>query len=153
MEHIRRGHELGSKRADWPYASADWLRIAETLAAIERTLPSIISGSVAPANAAEAVAVAKYCSEAKSLHHAAVGFYADAFRSDSTLERAHRTEAAHCAGLAAAGEGTDGANLDDGERVRLRQLALDWLSSDVAAWAGWSLGRTAGAPVSVSAPN
>jgi hypothetical protein len=45
-------------------------------------------------------------------------------------ERAHRRAAA----LAAAGQGKDAAKLEDQERARLRQQALDWLRADLVVW-------------------
>src|SRR5262249_61625432 len=45
-----------------------------------------------------------------------------------------RYNAACCAALAAAGQGEDAAQLDDQERMRLRQQALDWLRADLALY-------------------
>ena len=37
--------------------------------------------------------------------------------------------------MTAAGKGVDAGKLDDKERARLRQQALDWLRADLALWA------------------
>jgi hypothetical protein len=73
----------------------------------------------------------------KSLNAAAVRFYAEAFAADpkaaDDLAAAHRYNAACAAALAGVGQGQDVRNLDDKERGRLRQLALDWLRAELAA--------------------
>jgi hypothetical protein len=48
------------------------------------------------------------------------------------LKVQHRYNAACCAALAAAGQGENGAKLDDMERGRLRKQALGWLKDDLA---------------------
>ncbi|MBI1918876.1 MAG: hypothetical protein HYS12_29655, partial [Planctomycetes bacterium] len=50
------------------------------------------------------------------------------------LQAQHRYNAACAAALAAAGKGLDAGKLDDKERTRLRQQALDWLRVDLAAY-------------------
>src|SRR5262249_37446614 len=50
------------------------------------------------------------------------------------LQAWHRYNAACVAALAAAGQGEDTAKLDNTERARLRQHALDWLRADLALW-------------------
>src|SRR5262249_8995339 len=61
---------------------------------------------------------------------------ADAFAADAKLaddlKAAHRYHAACSAALAAAGQAEDAAKLDDKEKTRLRQQALDWLRADLA---------------------
>src|SRR5262249_61662785 len=75
---------------------------------------------------------------AKKPHHAATALYAAGFAADPKLaddRQAHlRYNAACCAALAAAGQGEDAAQLDDQERMRLRQQALDWLRADLALY-------------------
>jgi hypothetical protein len=66
----------------------------------------------------------------RKLHHAAARLYADAFAADPKLadglKTGHRYNAACSAALAAAGK------LDDKDKARLRQQALDWLRADLA---------------------
>ena len=60
--------------------------------------------------------------------------YADAFAADPVFVRSiHRYNAACYAALAAGGQGTDIENLDETERTRWRQQALDWLRADLGA--------------------
>ena len=48
LEHYRRGHELGSRRPDWQYPSAEWVRTAELQVALEARLPAILRGDEQP---------------------------------------------------------------------------------------------------------
>jgi hypothetical protein len=69
--------------------------------------------------------------------HALARLYAAAFAAEpklaDDLQAAHRYHAACSAVLAAAGEGQDASKLDDKERARLRQLALDWLRAELTS--------------------
>jgi tetratricopeptide (TPR) repeat protein len=131
----KRGHELGTKRPGWPYPSAEWVRQAENLAAMDSKLPAFLRGKFEPKDAAERLGLAGVC-QAKKLNAAALHLYAEAFAADpklaDDLKAAHRYNAACRAALAAAGQGEDAAKLDAKERRRLRQQALDWLRADLA---------------------
>jgi tetratricopeptide (TPR) repeat protein len=135
---VKRGHELGTKRRDWPYPSAAWVRYAERLAALEAQLPALLKGEFQPRDTAQRLELAGVC-QVKKLHHTAAGLYAAAFAADAKLaddlNACHRYNAACHAALAAAGQGEDAAKLDDKERTRLRQQALAWLRDDLALWA------------------
>jgi hypothetical protein len=132
---MRRGHELGSKRSDWNYPSAEWVRTAEMRAALETKLPAILAAKIEPGDNAERLESAAMA-QAKSLHHAAVRLYSEAFavdpKSAEDLATWHRYDAATSAALAAAGRGEDAAQLDRHERARLRGQALDWLRADLS---------------------
>jgi tetratricopeptide (TPR) repeat protein len=108
---------------------------AERLAAARDRLAAFRNGSYTPASNAERLALAEWC-QVKKLHHTAAGLYADAFAADPKLAddlgAPHRYNAACYAALAAAGQGEDAARLDEKERARLRQRALDWLRADLA---------------------
>jgi serine/threonine-protein kinase len=138
LASLRRGHELGSKQPGWRYPSAEWVRQAERLAALDRKLAAILKGQGQPADAAERLALARFCQQHKNLPRAAARFYADAFAAEPKLAAeppsGHRYNAACNAALAAAGQGEDAMNLADEERTRLRQQALDWLRADLTAW-------------------
>jgi tetratricopeptide (TPR) repeat protein len=131
----KRGHELGTKRPGWPYPSAEWVREAENLAAMEGKLPAFLRGEFQPKDAAECLGLAGVC-HGKQLLHASARLYADAFAIDHKLaddmRAGHRYNAACYAALAAAGQGEDTAKLDEKERTRLRQQARDWLRADLA---------------------
>ena len=127
---VQRGHELGTKRPGWPYPSAEWVRQAENMAAMESKLPAFLRGEFQPKDATERLGLAGVC-QAKKLHSAAMQLYAEAFAADATLaddlKAGHRYDAACFAARAAAGEVENPAKLDNKERTRLRQQALDWL--------------------------
>jgi tetratricopeptide (TPR) repeat protein len=132
---LKRGHELGARRPGWRYPSAQWVRDAERLVALGGKLPAILKGEARPAGAAEGAEFAGLCKLTKR-YAAAARLYADAFAADpqlaEDLQAAHRYNAACCAALAAAGQGTDAPKPDAKERSRLRGQALGWLRADLA---------------------
>jgi tetratricopeptide (TPR) repeat protein len=104
---------------------------------LEPRLPQLITGEEKPASAKEAQDAAKMCWY-RNLTYAATRLRAAAFAIDpktaDDLKASHRYSAACEAALTAAGQGKDAGDLDDKERARLRQQALDWLRADLAAW-------------------
>jgi superkiller protein 3 len=56
----KRGHELGSKRADWKYASAEWVKETETLVRLESQLPAILRGDLKAVSADDLYAYGSY---------------------------------------------------------------------------------------------
>ena len=107
------------------------------MAAVQDKLTSFLDGRYTPASNDERLGLAEWC-QIKKLNHTAAGLYAAAFAADpklaDDLKAGHRYNAACFAALAAAGQGEDAAKLDDKERTRLRQQALDWLKADLTAW-------------------
>jgi serine/threonine-protein kinase len=134
---LKRGHELGSQRPGWRYPSLQWVRECERLLALEARLPAVLQDQDKPTNTAEQLQFADLCTFRKRYGDAA-RFYADAFTAQpklaDDLPARHRYNAACAAALAAAGQSSDTAKLDDKERARLRQQALAWLRADLAAW-------------------
>jgi serine/threonine-protein kinase len=100
-------------------------------------LPGFLKGEYQARDNTERLDLASVCS-AKKLYHASARLYAAAFAADpilsDDLQTGHRYNAACFAALAAAGQGEDAAKLDDKERARLRQQALDWVRADLALW-------------------
>jgi tetratricopeptide (TPR) repeat protein len=137
LASFRCGHELGSKRTDWRFPSAAWVRHADWLAALEKKLPKLQAGEYKPQDTDERLGLAEVC-RVKQLHRAAVGLYTDAFTAAPELAgdllASHRYNAVCCAALAAAGQGLDADKLDDQECTRLRQQALNWLCADLNLW-------------------
>jgi tetratricopeptide (TPR) repeat protein len=136
---LRRGHELGSRRPDWPYPSAGWLRECERLNDLAGRLPAVLKGEARPADPAEHNAYARLCYYQK-LYAASARFRAEAFAADPSLAddfgAGHRHAGACAAALAAAGRGADAGRLGEAERARWRKQALAWLRADLAAAAG-----------------
>jgi serine/threonine-protein kinase len=137
LAELRRGHELGSKRPGWPYPSAEWVRQAERMAALDARLPAILKGDDHPADAGERLTFAELCCDRK-LHAAATRLYAEALQADPKLaddrQAGHRYNAACSAALAAAGKGKDDPSPDEAAKAKLRRHALDLLKAELAVW-------------------
>jgi Flp pilus assembly protein TadD len=137
LSELKCGHELGSKNPRWPYPSAQWVRTAEQLVAMQNKLPQLLKGEAQPADAAERLALAHLCQEQKRFA-AATRFYADAFAAQAglvdDLKEQLRYDAACAAALAGCGQGQDAPASDGRERGRLRRQALDWLRADLSAY-------------------
>jgi tetratricopeptide (TPR) repeat protein len=125
---LRRGHELGSRRAGWAYPSQEWIELAERMAELEGSLDQVLSGKARPRDAVERVAFAGLL-YAKSRHAESARMWAEAFAEDAALAedlaQGHRYNAACSASLEAARGGADAAEW--------RGRALDWLRADLAA--------------------
>jgi serine/threonine-protein kinase len=132
----KRGHELGRKRPDWRYPSAEWVRQAERLVELDASLPRILTGEVKTAGPAEQIEMAWYCQQYKGLYTSAVRCFGAAFTADpqlaENLPAANRYNAACAAALASAGRGTD-VPASDEQRASLRNQALEWLRADLRA--------------------
>jgi serine/threonine-protein kinase len=137
LPHVRRGHELGSKLPGWKYNSAQWLRNAEELAEVERSLRKIQRNEAQPRNGKESLQLAKLC-DRKRLYAVGARMYAAAFSMQPNLVEdpmsGHRFRAAVLATLAASGQGEDGGKLADPERAGLRKQAHEWLTADRGLW-------------------
>jgi tetratricopeptide (TPR) repeat protein len=133
---LKRGHELGSKTPTWPFPSAQWVRNVEQFIALEGKLPKFLTGEAQPAGAAGQLALARWCRLHKRIFASATRFYAQAFAAQpelaGDLATWDRYDAACAAARAGCGQGEDAARLDDRERARLRNQALDWLHADLA---------------------
>jgi tetratricopeptide (TPR) repeat protein len=136
LAELRRGHELGSRRADWKNPSAEWVRNGERYVALESRLPAVLRGDDRPADAAERSEFARVCLTLK--RHAAVArFRLEAFVDDPKLAddlgSGRRYSAACHAALAGCGVGKDDPPPDEAARAKLRRQALDWLRADLDA--------------------
>jgi tetratricopeptide (TPR) repeat protein len=136
LPYLRRGHQLGSRRPGWSHPSAQWVRHCERLLDLDRKLPDILAGQKQPDNVEQRLGLAQLC-RVKQLYADAVRFYREAFADRpqlaDDLTAGHRYTAARSAALAGCGQGKDADRLDDKQRTRLRQQALDWLRADLAA--------------------
>jgi tetratricopeptide (TPR) repeat protein len=130
-------HELGARNAGWPYPSAQWVRRAEYLVALDAKLPRFLSGQAQPAGAGEGIALAQLCQIYKERYAAAAGFYAAAFTAQPKLAddlSGHRYNAACAAALAGGGQGKDATGLGAMQRLYWRRQALTWLRAELDAW-------------------
>src|SRR5207244_2809347 len=53
LDALKRGHELGSKQPGWRYPSAEWVRRAEQLVALDAKLARVLKSEAQPAGAPE----------------------------------------------------------------------------------------------------
>jgi serine/threonine-protein kinase len=134
---LRRGHELGSKRPNWRYPSAQWLAEAERMAAVAERLDAVLKGDDQPRNDAERLAFGQMCFDTKR-YAAAARLWGEALDSDPKLgedrQAPHRYNAACAAALAADGKDRDGPLPMEGSKA-LRARALGWLRAELDAWA------------------
>ena len=103
---------------------------------LDNKLPAVLNGEV-QVNAPERIDFAQVCRD-KRRYVASTRFSTEAFAQQPALADdlgAHnRYNAACVAALAGVGKGEDSSGLDDQERARLRNQALDWLRADLTAW-------------------
>jgi tetratricopeptide (TPR) repeat protein len=137
LAELRSGHELGSKRPNWRFPSAQWVRDAELAVALAARLPAVLKGDDAPKDAAEGLAFAKLCYDT-GRHSDATRLYSEALKADRNLaedRQAHHRYAAACAAaLAGCGQGKDVPPPNEAARAGLRTQARDWLRAELAAW-------------------
>jgi eukaryotic-like serine/threonine-protein kinase len=114
------------------------LQRCDQLLALDKQLSLILNGEDPPNHAAELLALADLCRQYKHDYAAATRFYAGALEKEprlaNDLQNNLRYSAAGAASLAAAGKGKDADKLQDQDRTKLRQQALDWLRADLAPW-------------------
>jgi tetratricopeptide (TPR) repeat protein len=138
LGELRSGHELGSKRPDWRYPSAQWVRDAEQAVALAPRLPAVLKGDDTPKDADEGLALAQLCYDT-GRYSAATRFFAEALKADLKLaedrQTWHRYNAACAAALAGCGRDRDDPPPDEAARARLRRQAREWLKAERAAWA------------------
>jgi len=133
----RQGHELGTKRANWRFPSAQWVAETERLVAMADRLPSLLKGEAQPRDQAERLALAGLCQQTQ--RNAAARLWAESLEADPKLSddrrTQHRYNAACSAALAVAGKGKDDPPPDEAAKAKLRAWALDWLKAERDAWA------------------
>ncbi|MEM7308220.1 MAG: tetratricopeptide repeat protein [Planctomycetota bacterium] len=131
LEELRRGHELGSRRPDWPYPSADWLRDAEELGALTGRLERVAAGEEQPGDPEELMTLAHLAYRTHD-YELSAALYADGFGQEpalaAELQPPHRYNAACSAALAAAA-----AERSPEARAGQRQQARDWLRAQLDA--------------------
>ncbi|MCI0377130.1 MAG: tetratricopeptide repeat protein [Gemmataceae bacterium] len=135
LPFLKLGHELGTRRPDWPYASALWIKECQRFGELELRLPAVLRGTAKPNDARERCELSRLCFY-KKLYLASARLRHEAFAAEPMLEEdltvGHLYEAACAAALAASRHGADAAHLDEQESSRWRAQALAWLRSDLA---------------------
>jgi serine/threonine-protein kinase len=137
LDEYKRGHELGSKNPSWRYPSAEWVRQAERLIALDCKLPAIFAAKAKPSDATESLELAQLCYD-KKLHGTSARLSSEAFQAQPKLaddmQAQHRYNAACAAALAGTGQGKDDPPLDEAAKNRWRKQAITWLKADLKAW-------------------
>jgi serine/threonine protein kinase len=117
---------------------ADWIWNCASIVEEKGKLAGLLRKQRQPATTAERLVLAWIFQEAKMNYVEAARLYRDAFAADPKWNGAqpsdHRYNAACAAALAGCGLGRDAGTLDETERARLRQQALDWLRAELRAW-------------------
>jgi serine/threonine-protein kinase len=138
LASFRRGHDLGSRQPGWRHPSAQWVKKAEPLAALDGRAGEILKGAAKAKNPSELLRLGRFCLEQKKHPAAAARLYADAFRAEpelaDDLQAGDRHAAARAAAQAGTGQGRDAAGFDEPGRARWRKQALDWLRADLTWW-------------------
>jgi serine/threonine-protein kinase len=121
-------------RPDGGGPSAESVRNAERLVAMEGKLPAFRKGEYQPKDNEERLGLAGVC-HVKKLYLAAARLYADAYAEGPKLaggiRPGNRYDAARAAARAGCGQGDD-APASETERARWRGQALDWLREHLA---------------------
>ena len=137
LEELRRGDELGSKRPDWRYPSAEWVRQCERLMRLDTRLKAILRGNDKPRDFAEGLALGQHCYD-RAMYAAAARLWAIALSSEPEVAEYRRSQprynAACAAVLAGSGKSKDDPPPDEAAKAKLRPQALDWLKAELAAW-------------------
>ena len=136
VDMLRRGHEIGSQRSDWPYPSAAWLEDAEALADLAERFDTVVLGEADMRDVADALALAEFALVRQSRPLAAARLYAAGLDDPETpgeAKAAARYDAA-CAAVRCSAGLQDAAELPAEERDAWRGRALDWLRADLARW-------------------
>jgi tetratricopeptide (TPR) repeat protein/serine/threonine protein kinase len=106
----------------------------DTWLALEMHMTDVLAGKLQPKDNRQRLDFIEICRR-QQRHAAAAKFYDDAFAADARLadnrNAFHRYNAACFASLAAAGKGSDGGDLDNKERTRLRKQSIMWLRADL----------------------
>ena len=121
----RKGHELGSKRPDWRYPSAELVRQAERLVALEARLPAVLRGEDQPRDAAEWTRIRRNRRYQLKRYGAVGAALCRRLRADPGLaedmDSANRYNAACAAALAGCRTGREIRPTDEAEKARWRQ--------------------------------
>ena len=129
---LERGHELGSRRKDWRYPSAEWVSECRRRIELDRRLAAVLRGEAQPADANERGEYAHLCYEKKRYVAAARFFSQDLIadpKSADDLEWSHRYRAACAAALAGSAGGT----------MPLNWMARNWPAGESRLFTGCGL--------------
>ena len=137
LAEYERGHELGSKRADWAYPSGRWVEQLRRLVRLEAKFEAQLRGEAAPADAIERLGLAEVA-HTRGMDVMAARLMGEALGARPELaedvEGGHRYNAACFAAMAGCGKGKDQPQPSEAAKTAFRRQALDWLKADLAIW-------------------
>ena len=135
LEMYRKGHKLGSRRADWPKETVQWIAQAERELALAARFPALIRGEGRPRDNTERLTLAQTAFDRK-LFAAAARNWSAAIASDPKLvddsQEAYPYRAIRAAALAGVGLGIDEPPPDGAAKASLRRQALEGLKAEVS---------------------
>src|SRR5262249_49901363 len=120
LPNIRRGHELGTKRPDWEYLSADWVRGAEQAVELDRRFAAVVAGQATPKDSADLMLLARFGANQKKQYANVAQMFSDAFRDHPVWvsDRGNQCYFAACTAVMAAAASGPGGIDADAERQR-----------------------------------
>jgi len=125
-----KAHEFGSKQPGWSAkASASLLAQCDRLIEMDMRLPDYLQRKTKPKSLRERLEFAAVCAR-KQMYATSTRLYQEAFIAAPEAIYA-RFDAARAAALASCGLGEEATQLEDKERSRIRQQALDWLWAEL----------------------
>jgi Tfp pilus assembly protein PilF len=133
--HLERGHSLGSSRSDWRYPSAQWLKEAKELAALNKKLADVVQGTFVPREPKHYGALALLC---QARGEDATAFLLQQKRrqlaSDGRWPLNVQTTLERCESLLRAGlaRSRDAVLLSDKQRQQARQEAYGLLQEGLS---------------------
>jgi eukaryotic-like serine/threonine-protein kinase len=134
---VERGHELGTRRADWSYPSAEWVREARRRAELQSRLAMFLDGKDRPEDIGlHWIPLADSASK-EGLHATAIRVWREVFaaapQTAEDVRTDHRYWAIRVAALAGSGNAKDVPAGDEQARAQFRMQALEWLEADLVA--------------------
>jgi tetratricopeptide (TPR) repeat protein len=135
LAEFRRGHRLGTKQPGWSLPSAECVREAEEIIALDEKLPAVMKGQARPSDLREMLRLAQVA-QFRGWCAASAKLYSDAFALDPKIAQTpdnHLYDAARAAALAGVGRGVDAPSTPEKLRSDLRRQALAWLRADLKA--------------------
>jgi len=136
LSEMRMGHELGLRRPDWAYPSANWVRDLEEIVKMDARFAAIQAGKEKPVNVDEEVRLAVFCLTEKNLPRAAFDFFRQAFQLQPELRDkpglSFRYLAAAAAFATGTGTGRDANGLSNADKESARRQAFEWMKAELA---------------------
>ena len=136
LKSFKQGHELGSRKQNWHYRSAEWIQECERLLSLDQKLPAVLKEEIQPATPQDWLDYIQVC-QLKKAYASQAKLWQRAFMAYSPPRNpsaGYRFRAACAAAMAADGQGQDAGNLTADQKADLRKQVFQWLQTDVKEW-------------------